>query len=220
MDEDISDEEIGPSALRKAELEHEVNEHVRVTTPDEREVVVDDVNVKERVTPEEERVPSPLEQRVPSYHLENQGPSASEQQVPTPFELQVHAPFGQRVLTLEQQVLTPVEQPPHSPVEQPPHSPVEQPPHSPHKENVSPPLEEQISPAPAEQQRQQQDDARNVCGGMGPAVVEEPESTLNAGEEAAQSEELKMPGSFDMGSEPLPHQHSWIDLLRQLHLKQ
>jgi len=51
MDEEISDEEMGPSALRKAAVpEPEVNEHVRVTTPDEGKEVVDDA--KERVTPE------------------------------------------------------------------------------------------------------------------------------------------------------------------------
>ena len=53
-------------------------------------------------------------------------------------------------------------------------------------------------------------------------MVEEPESSLKAGEEeAAQSEELKIPGSFDMKAEPPPHQHhSWMDMLRHLHLKQ
>ena len=209
MDEDISDEEIGPSALRMAAMpEPEVNEHVRVTTLDEREVAVDDV--KERVAPEEERVPSPLERRVPSHHFENLGPSASEQHVSPPLVQPPHSP-------LKEQVSQPLELPPHSPLkEQPPHSPLkEKPPHSPFKVQVSPPLEEQITLAPAEQY---QDDARNVWGGM---VVEEPESSLKAGEEAAQSEELKIPGSFDMEAEP-PHeqQHSWIDMLRHLHLKQ
>ena len=189
MDEDISEEEIGPSALRKAAVpEPEVNEHVRVTTPDE----VDGLNRERLITPEEERVPSPLEQRVPSYHLENQGPLAAEQQVPT-------TSFEERVpTTLEKQVTTPLEQPPHSPL----------------KEQASPPLEEQINSAPAEQQ---QDDASNVWGGVGPSVVAEPES----GEEEAQSEELKMPGSFDMEGGPPPHQqHPWIDMFRHLHLKQ
>ena len=189
MDEEISDEEIGPSSvLRKAVVpEPEVNEHVRVTTPNE----VEGLKRERLITPEEERVPSPLEQRVPSYHhLESQGPSAPEQQVPTtPFEERVPTPF-------EKQVPTPLEQPPHSPV----------------KEQVSPPLEEQIT-LPAEQQ---QDDARNAWGG--PSVVEEPESSLKAGEEA---EELKIPGSFDMQAGPAPHQqHPWIDMLRHLHLKQ
>ena len=135
-----------------------------------------------------------MEQRVPPYHhLENQGPSASEQQAPaTPFEERVPT-------TLEQQLPTPLEQPPHSPV----------------KEQVSPPLEEQIT-LPTEQQ---QDDARKAWGG--PSVVEEPESGSKAGEEEAQSEELKIPGSFDMEAGPPPHQqHSWIDILRHLHLKQ
>ena len=115
------DEEIWPAGLRKAAVpEPEVNEHVKVTTPDE----VDGVKRERLITPEEERAPSPLEQRVPSYHLENQGPSASEQQVPT-------TPFEQRVpTTLEQQLPTPLEQ-------SPPRSPV--------KEQVSPPLEEQIT---------------------------------------------------------------------------
>ena len=65
MDEDISDEEIGPSSvLRKAVVpEPKVNEHVRVTTPDE----VEGVKRERLIIPEEERVPSPLEQRVPSY---------------------------------------------------------------------------------------------------------------------------------------------------------
>ena len=194
MDEDISDEEIGPSsASRKAAVpEPEVNEHVRVTTPDE----VDGVKGERLITPEEERVPSPLEQRVPSYHLENQGPSASEQQVPT-------TPFEERVpTTLEKQF-------PTTPLEQPPT-------HSPLKEQASPPSEKQIT-LPAEQQ---QDDARNVWGG--PSVVEEPESSFKAGEEeAAQSEELKIPGSFDMEAGPPPHQqHAWIEMLRHLHLKQ
>ena len=188
MDDDISDEEIGPSsASRKAAVpEPEVNEHVRVTTPDE----VEGVKRERLITPEEERVPSPLEQRVPSYHLENQGPPASEQQVPTtPFEQGVRATLP-----------TPLEQ-------QPPHSPV--------KEQVSPSSEQQIT-VPAVQQ---QDDARNAWGG--PSVVEEPESSSKAGEEEAQSEELKIPGSFDMEGGPLPHQqHSWIDMLRHLHLKQ
>ena len=190
MDEDISDEEIGPSsASRKAAVpEPEVNEHVRVTTPDE----VDGLKRGRLITPEEERVPSPLEQRVPSYHLENQGPSASEQQVPT-------TPFEEPVPTSEQQVPAPLEQ---------------SPPRSPLKEQASPPLEEQINSAPAEQQ---QDDASNVWSGMGPSVVAEPES----GEEEAQSEELKIPGSFDMEAGPPPHQqHAWIDMLRHLHLKQ
>ena len=187
MDEDISDEEIGlSSSSRKAAVpEPEVNEHVRVTTPDE----VDGVKRERLITPEEERVPSPLEQRVPSYHLENQGPSTSGQQVPaTPFEQGVPATLP-----------TPIEQ-------QRPHSPV--------KEQASPPLEEQINSAPAEQQ---QDDASNVWSRMGPSVVAEPES----GEEEAQSEELKIPGSFDMEAGPAPHQqHPWIDMLRHLHLKQ
>ena len=190
MDEDISDEEIGPSsASRKAVVpEPEVNEHVRVTTPDE----VDGVKRERLITPEEERVPSPLEQRVPSYHLENQGPSASEQQVPS-------TPFEERVPTLEQQV-------PTAPLEQPP-------PRSPLKEQVPPPFEKQIT-RPAEQQ---QDDASNVWGGVGPSVVAEPES----GEEESQSEELKIPGSFDMEAGPPPHQqHPWIDMFRHLHLKQ
>lgn len=179
MDEDISDEEIGPSKLRKAEPELEVNEHVRVTTPDEGK---DDV--KERVIPVEERVPSPLEERVPSHHFENQGPSASEQQVPT-------TPCEERVPAIEQ--------PPHSP---------------PLKEQVTPPLEEKITPAPVEQQ----DDAGNVWGS---GMVEEPESSLKAGQEkAAQSDELKIPGSFDMeGAEP-HQQHSWIEMLRGLQLNQ
>ena len=187
MDEDISDEEIGPSsASRKAAVpEPEVNEHVRVTTPDE----VEGVKRERLITPEEERVPSPLERRVPSYHLENQGPLASKQQAPA-------TPFEERVPTLEQQVPTALGQ-------SPPHSPV--------KVQVSPPLEEQIN-RPVEQQ---QDDARNVWGG--PSVVAEPES----GEEEAQSEELKIPGSFDMEAGPPPHQqHAWIDMLRHLHLKQ
>ena len=102
MDEDISDEEIGPSsASRKAVVpEPEVNEHVRVTTPDE----VDGLKRERLITPEEERVLSPLERRVPSYHhVENQGPSASEQQAhATPFEERVPT-------TLEQS-------PPHSPL--------------------------------------------------------------------------------------------------------
>jgi len=53
-------------------------------------------------------------------------------------------------------------------------------------------------------------------------MVEEPESSLKAGEEAAQSEELKIPGSLDMEAEPPPHhqQHSWIDMLKRLHPKQ
>ena len=185
MDEDISEEEIGPSALRKAVVpEPEVNEHVRVTTPDE----VDGLKRERLITPEEERVPSPLEQRVPSYHLENQGPLASGQQVPT-------TSFEERVpTTLEQQLPTPREQPPHSPV----------------KEQVCPPSDPQITLPP----EQQQDNARNVWGG--PSVVEEPESSLKAGEEeAVQSEELKIPGSFDMKAEPPPHQHhSWMDMLR------
>ena len=188
MDEDISDEEIGPSsALRKAAVpEPEVNEHVRVTTPDE----VHGLKGERLITPEEERVPSPLEQRVPSYHLENQGPSAFERQVP-------FTPLEERVPTLEQQV-------PTTPLEQPP-------PRSPLKEQVPPPFEEQIT-RPAEQQ---QDDARNIWGG--PSVVAAPES----GEEEAQSEELKIPGSFDMEAGPPTHQqHPWIDMLRHLHLKQ
>ena len=188
MDEDISDEEIGPSsASRKAAVpEPEVNEHVRVTTPDE----VDGLKRERLITPEEKRVSSPLERRAPSYHLENQGPSTSGQQVPTtPFEQGVPATLP-----------TPIEQ-------QPPHSPV--------KEQVSPPVEEQITPLG----EQQQDDARNAWGG--PSVVEEPESNIKAGEEEAQSEELKIPGSFDMEAGPPPHQqHPWIDMLRHLHLKQ
>ena len=110
MDEDISEEEIGPSALRKAAVpEPEVNEHVRVTTPDE----VDGLNRERLITPEEERVPSPLEPRVPTNHLENQGPSVSEQQAPT-------TPFEARVPTSEQQLPTPIEQQlPHSPVKEP-----------------------------------------------------------------------------------------------------
>ena len=136
MDEDISEEEIGPSALRKAAVpEPEVNEHVRVTTPDE----VDGLNRERLITPEEEWVPSPLEQRVSSYHLENQGPLAAEQQVPT-------TSFEERVpTTLEQQLPTPREQPPHSPA----------------KEQVCPPSDPQITLPP----EQQQDHARNVWGG-------------------------------------------------------
>ena len=89
------------------------------------------------------------------------------------------------------------------------------PPHSPLNEQDSPSLEEQVTLPPEEQQ----DDARNVWGG--PSVVTEPESSFKAGEEEAQSEELKMPGSFDMEAGPPPHQqHSWIDILRHLHLKQ
>ena len=137
-----------------------------------------------------------MEQRVPPYHhLENQGPSASEQQAPaTPFEERVPT-------TLEQS-------PPHSPLN-------EQDSHSPLTDQDSTPLEEQVTLPPEEQQ----DDARNVWGG--PSVVTEPESSFKAGEEEAQSEELKIPGSFDMEAGPPPHQqHSWIDILRHLRLKQ
>ena len=52
------DEEIRPAGLRKAVPEPEVNEHVRVTTPDE----VDGVKRERSIAPQEERVPSPLEQ--------------------------------------------------------------------------------------------------------------------------------------------------------------
>ena len=52
-------------------------------------------------------------------------------------------------------------------------------------------------------------------------MVEEPESSFKAGEEEAQSEELQIPGSFDMEAGPPPHQqHAWIDMLRHLRLKQ
>lgn len=103
-----------------------------------------------------------------------------------------------------------------------PTTPVEQsPPRSPVKEKVSPSVEEQIIP------QQQQDDRTNVWGRPEVPVVEEPESTLKPGEEeaAAQEEELKIPGSFDMSEEAEPppqqqQQRSWIDMLRHLHLKQ